>query len=394
MIENIIPKYVRPIAKIDDPESIVDYWDTSVDAFDEKDYKKSVINVINYINPNLIDEDNTEGDIKIVQMQGSAEIHLKITDTTFCIRAPFLRIGDKTNRVALLRRVAEVNFTPLRLEQIHLKDNELHFEYEMSIELVQPNKVYDIIRNVALFADKYDDEFVENYQAEFIHKPNYTELSQEEKDKVWQQISDVFEDYKNYTELFKEKRWEDFIWDILVISFLKISNMPYVHGKLRSDLISIISLMTDYDLDFKYRVDKGVNFMKKLLDKSRDEIMKNVYHADQLISLRWRSSEQIITDRLNNSLKSVQDDEKNERYFNVSYFLQYLFLRLIYDYNLEDSYKKVIYDVLENVSGLEPQDAAPKLIEVYYKMYNAEINKKEEVKEEKKDKGFFSKLFS
>jgi len=393
MIENIIPKYVRPIAKIDDPESIVDYWDTSVDAFDEKDYKKSVINVINYINPNLIDEDNTEGDIKIVQMQGSAEIHLKITDTTFCIRAPFLRIGDKTNRVALLRRVAEVNFTPLRLEQIHLKDNELHFEYEMPIELAQPNKVYDIIRDVALFADKYDDEFVDNYQAEFIHKPNYTELSQEEKDKVWQQISDVFEDYKNYTELFKEKRWEDFIWDILVISFLKISNMPYVHGKLRSDLISIISLMTDYDLDFKYRVDKGVNFMKKLLDKSRDEIMKNVYHADQLISLRWRSSEQIITDRLNNSLKSVQDDEKNERYFNVSYFLQYLFLRLIYDYNLEDSYKKVIYDVLENVSGLSPVDAAPKLLEVYYKMYNAEINQKKDTKK-KKNKGFFSKLFS
>ena len=96
-------------------------------------------------------------------MQGSAEIHLKITDTTFCIRAPFLRIGDKTNRVALLRRVAEVNFSPLRLEQIHLKKDELHFEYEMPIELAQPNKVYDIIRNVALFADKYDDEFVENF---------------------------------------------------------------------------------------------------------------------------------------------------------------------------------------------------------------------------------------
>ena len=33
----------------------------------------------------------------------------------------------------------------------------------MPIELAQPNKVYDIIRNVALFADKYDDEFVENF---------------------------------------------------------------------------------------------------------------------------------------------------------------------------------------------------------------------------------------
>ncbi len=394
MIENVLPKYVRPIAKIDDPVNIVDYWDKGVEAFDEKDYKKSVINIVKYINPNLIDDDKAEGDIEIVQMQGSAEIYIKITDTTFCIKAPFLRIGDKTNRVALLRRVAEVNFSPLRLEQIHLKDNELHFEYEMPIELAQPNKVYDIIRNVALFADKYDDEFVKNYQAEFIHKPNYTELSQEEKDIVWQQISDVFKDYKNYTELFKEKRWDDFIWDILVISFLKISNMPYVHGKLRSDLIYMISLITDGDADFKYRVDKGVNFMKKLLDKSRDEIMKNVYHADQLISLRWRSNEQIITDRLQNSLESVQNDEKKERFFNVSYYLQYLFLRLIYDYNLEDSYKKEIYDVLEAVSGLEPEEAAPKLITLFYKMHKGEINKKEVEKEEKKDKGFFSKLFS
>ncbi len=394
MIENVLPKYVRPIAKIDDPVNIVDYWDTGVDAFDEKDYKKSVINIVKYINSNLIDDDKTEGDIEIVQMQGSAEIYIKITDTTFSIKAPFLRIGDKTNRVALLRRVAEVNFSPLRLEQIHLKNDELHFEYDMPIELAQPNKVYDIIRNVALFADKYDDEFVENYQAEFIHKPNYTELSQEEKDIVWQQISDVFEDYKNYSELFKEKRWDDFIWDILVISFLKISNMPYVHGKLRSDLIYMISLITDGDSDFNYRVDKGVNFMKKLMDKSREEIMKNVYHADQLISLRWRSNEQIITDRLNSSLESVQNDEKKERYFNVSYFLQYLFLRLIYDYNLEDSYKTAIYDVLEAVSGLEPEEAAPKLIALFYKMYKGEINKKEEIKDEKKDKGFFSKLFS
>ena len=63
MLENVLPKYVRPIAKIDDPESIVDFWDKGVDAFDEKDYKKSVINIVKYINPNLIDDKETEGEI-------------------------------------------------------------------------------------------------------------------------------------------------------------------------------------------------------------------------------------------------------------------------------------------------------------------------------------------
>ena len=392
-MENILPKYVRPLAKIDDPVSDADYWDKAVDAFDEQKYKEAVCHIINYINPDVLKYKNTKADIKITKMQGTAEINIRITNSVFSVKAPFLQIDEKTNKVALLRRIAEVNFTPLRLEQIHLKGDNLCFEYEMPVELAQPNKVYDILRNVALFADKYDDEFITKYQAKFIKPPVYKKLTKKEQAQVWQQIQDIFEDYKNYTEFFKEKRWDDYIWDVLTISFLKLSNMPYVNGKLRSDLIYIISLITDGDTDFKYRVDKGVNFMKKLLDKSQEEIMKNIYHADQFISLRWRSNEQIITDRLNSSLESIQNDEKNENYFKVSYFLQYLFLRLIYDYNLEDSYKQAIYKVLEEVSGLEPEEAAPKLIKLYYAMLNAEINKKEKNRP-KKSKGFFSKLFS
>ncbi len=392
-MENILPRFVRPIAKIEDPISNVDDWDKAVEAFDDQKYKASVHHIINYINPNLIKDQDEQADIDIVQMQGSAEIHIKLTDELFSIKAPFLKITDDTNRVALLRRVAEVNFTPLRLEQIHLKDDKLCFEYQTRTVIAQPNKVYDVLQNVAIYADKYDDEFIEKYKAEFNNAPNYTPFTQEEKDIVWQQISDIFEDYKDLSALYREKRLDGYIWDILYISFLKISNMPYVHGKLRSDLISIISLMTDTDVDFKHRVDKATNFMKKLLDKSREEIMKNFYHAQQFISLRRRSNPQIISDRLKKSMESVQKDEKNENYFNLSSFLQSLFLRLIYDYNLEDSYKQMIYNVLEEVSGLKPEEAAPKLVKVYYTMYNDEVNQAQDDDKKDKEKGFFSKLF-
>lgn len=392
-MENILPRFVRPIAKIEDPISNVDDWDKAVEAFDDQKYKASVHHIINYINPNLIKDQDEQADIDIVQMQGSAEIHIKLTDELFSIKAPFLKITDDTNRVALLRRVAEVNFTPLRLEQIHLKDDKLCFEYQTRTVIAQPNKVYDVLQNVAIYADKYDDEFIEKYKAEFNNAPNYTPFTQEEKDIVWQQISDIFEDYKDLSALYREKRLDGYIWDILYISFLKISNMPYVHGKLRSDLISIISLMTDTDVNFKHRVDKATNFMKKLLDKSREEIMKNFYHAQQFISLRRRSNPQIISDRLKKSMESVQKDEKNENYFNLSSFLQSLFLRLIYDYNLEDSYKQMIYNVLEEVSGLKPEEAAPKLVKVYYTMYNDEVNQAQDDDKKDKEKGFFSKLF-
>jgi len=390
-MENVIPKYVRPIAKIDEPENKVSFWEEAKDAFDDKKFKETAIAVINYINPDLLEGKNTEGDIEIIQMQGSAEIHIKITDKKFSVKAPFLRITEKTNKVALLRKVAEVNFSPLRLAQIHQHKDELWFEYEMPIELSQPNKVYDILRNVAVYADDYDDMFINKYQAEFYKKPEYKELADTEKEQVWKQITEIFEDYTNYVQFFKDKRWDDFIWDMLAISMLKISNMPYVHGKLRSDLIEYIGNIFNADLDFNFRVDKGVNYMKKLIAKPKEEIMSDIYYADHLISLRWRSSQQAITDRLKHNLERVQDYEKEESNFNVSYYLQFVFLKLIYDYNLGDVYKNAIYNVLEEVSGLEPNQAAPKLIKVFYAMQDGSINN---TKVKKEKKGFFSKLFN
>ena len=389
-MENVIPKYSRPIKSIDDPVNKVEAWDVAIDAFDEKDYKKCVINTINYINPSLLEDVNTEGDFEIIKMQGSAEIHVKVTGDTFSVKAPFLKITPETNRVALLRKVSEVNFSPMTLAQINLKDTALWFEYEMPLSLCQPNKVYDLLREVCVNADEYDDMFINKYKASFYKEPNNKALTPEEQEIVWGHISDVFSDYTNYTQFFREKRWDDFQWDIIVISLLKLSNMPYINGELRSDLIEYISNLFNSNIDFQFRVDKGTNFMKKLVTRSREDIMKDVYHAEQFISLRWRSSEQIIHDRLKGNLEQVQRYEKDESYFNLSYYLQFVLLKLIYDYNLEDNYKKAIEDVLEEVSGLTPNEAAPKLAATYYALKDGKVNS--HTKSTAK-KGFFSKLF-
>ncbi len=390
-MENILPRYQRPITRINDPINKVEHWNNAVDAFDEKAFKKTAIEIVNFMNPNILEGMDLGQDIEFVQMQGSAEIQVKITDEIFSVKAPFLRITDKTNKVALLRKVAEINFSPLKLAQIRLYDDKLCFEYEMPIELAQPNKVYDILRNVAVFADDYDDIFIEKYKAAFYNKPERKVPTQEEADQIWAQISMVLEDYTAYTQFFKDKHWEEFQWDNLAISMLKISNMPYVQGKLRSDLIEYINHLFNSDLDHNFRVDKCVNFMKKLVKKSKSEIMKDVYHADQFISLRWRSSEQIISDRLSRDIERVKNYEKIESNFNLSYYLQFTFLKLIYDYNLEASYKDAIHSVLEEVSGLDPNDAAPKLAKVFYALQEGSINTQPN---QKKKQGFFSKLFN
>ena len=64
----------------------------------------------------------------------------------------------------------------------------------------------------------------------------------------------ILQDYKDYAQFFKEKRWNDFEWDIIIICLLKISNMPYINGKLRSDLVEYISNLFNGNIDFKFRI--------------------------------------------------------------------------------------------------------------------------------------------
>lgn len=392
-MENIIPKYERPIAAISDPISTVKNWDIALDAYDEGRFRDALIGVINYINPSLLKGVDTSGDVDFSHTQGSAQVRVQIKGDVFKVEAPFLKITEATNSVALIRKVAEVNFSPLTLVQIVLRDNVLWFEYEMGLSVCNPYKVYDIIREVCMYSDDYDDMFISSYKAEFYKEPQITALTEQEQEKVWNQISDVLNDYKNYSELFAKKRWTVFQWDIIITSLLKIANMPCVNGKLRSDLSEYVGNMSNGNIDFNFRIDKGTNFMKKLCDTPKEDILNDLYYADQFISLRWRSSASIITNQLERNIKQVDDYNRKEHYLDLSYYLQFVFLKLIYDYNLEENYKNAIHNALEKASGLESNRASKILSKLFYDMYDGKIDKTKANSDTKK-KSFFSKLFS
>ena len=336
-----------------------------MDAFEAKDFKTALLETINYINPEILSGKDTSGTIDIVRGQGSAEIQVNVTEDRFLVKAPFLKITGATNKVALYRKIAEVNFHPLTLAQIHLSNEELWFDFEMPISLCQPYKVYDVLREICVYADDYDDEFVDKYKADFYKEANVQPLAGSEVDHVWQQISAILEDYKSLSTLFKEKRWNNFQWDIIVISVLKIVNMPYVHGNLRTKLQEYVSNMFNGQIDFQYRIDKGTKFMLELCEKPKEDFMGDIYHADAFISLKWRSSVQILQEEVKNWEPTITKYIKDNDNFSLSYFLQYNYLYMLYNFNVEENHKNAIYDVLEVASGKEPHIAAPKLLEAY-----------------------------
>lgn len=369
----------------------VSFWSKAMDAHDAKHYRQALLETINYINSDVLRNHSLDDDIQIVHGQGSAEIHISVTQDTFLVKAPFVKISDHTNKVALFRKVAEINSNPLTLTQIRRKKDILWFEYETPIALCQPFKVYDVLREISVYTDHYDDEFIEKYNAEFFSEPKVFPLSDEEKNTVWQQIKEVLEDYEKFSNEFKEKRWNDYQWDITVLSLLKIVNIPCVHGSLRTKLEEYVSNLFNDQIDFNFRIDKGTNFMQKLLGKSKEEFMQDIYHAESLISLKWRSSTEILQNHAKSMESYVERYVKENNQLMLCYYLQYSFLKMIYDYNLEEHHQDAIYDVLENVSGKELDEARPILLKTYYNFLDGTASATSSVK---KAKGFFSKLFN
>lgn len=387
-MKHVLPRFQRPIKSKDEPFVDVSHWEKAVEAYDSKNYRDALIETINYINPKLLANKDRDGDIHIVQSQGSSEIHITIADGTFSVKAPFLRIVENTNKVALFRRVAEVNFHPLKLSQIHLDGNTLWFMYKTDIPLCQPYKVYDVLREISINSDNYDDEFIDKYKAEFYQEPKIIPLTDTEKEEVWQQVESILEEYKTFSAQFKEKRWDDFQWDISVISILKIVNMPCVHGTLRTTLESYVSTLYDGKTDFRHRVDKSFGFMQKLCAMTKEEYLANMYHAEAVISLKWRSSTQILQADAQNMKHNVDRYVQENNNLMLCYYLQYSFLYILFTFNVEEHHKEAIYSVLEKVSGMELHVAAPILLETY----NGFLNGTTGMVVQKK--GFFSKFFS
>ena len=373
-MEHVLQNYSKPFESLEEPQIDVDVWKEATESFDSKDYKQAMIHLLNYINPKVLKGVKTKKDISLTQRQGSAEINLDITDTTLSIYVPFLKMGEDTNVVALLRRISEINFTMLDLAQIVLEEDALFFKYEAPLSTCQPNKIYTVLRNITFRADDYDDLFVEEYGAIFYKKSKTTVLNDKEKKETLVQIREIFSRFDEDANYFVENRKENYRWDMVVIVLLRLSNMPYMQGKLRSEIIENVERMYDGDVELTQRINKGLLYLKELKGLSDSYYEESLYHAEQFISLRWRSSPQIIEERMENYKESVEEMQEREDHLGITYFLYAIFLKLIYNYTLDKNYKNAIEYTLLKVNGKSTQKASVLLLDLYWDMYHVRLD--------------------
>ena len=373
-------------------------WDKVMNEYETGKYADAIRNCINYIDPGIekkfANADRTEYDVP----HGSIIANVKISETEFTVTAPFLSI-ENAKQVPVLRQVAQLNFTPLTISRIDLEGDKLYFKFACPLSAAEPYKIYDVLREICINADNYDDEFITKFGAKRIREPKIYAYTQEQKDTAWngiqQYIKEAFEAY----EQLENKRLTSYLWDILVITLLKIDYFCAPQGALRNEIEKTLIYLNSKD-DYYQRLSGGKEFLKKLQSFDKAKFENDLYKIDVFVPYKFRTNLESIRNILKYAYETSEKEIKALDYIGSTCTLEYGILNLFYSNNVEDAISEVLTKAMEEASGKSMQDASRILFDAVKKVMTSDNFSTAAVSppaqqqtNQLEKKGFFSKLF-
>lgn len=335
-------------------------WDIVLDFYERGLYKDVIIGILDYVDSDLIVNRGNPAKTDFVIPHGSAVVKLKIDDKNFYVTAPFLEVPS-TQNIPLLRQIAEINLFPLNLSMIVLENNKLIFKYSCPLELCEPYKIYDVLREICRYADAYDDDFIKKFNARWIHRPVIKKFPQKYTDYAWNRVHLYLNEASAYIDHFERKRLSEFCLDMIIITLMKIDYYAVPQGVVRTDIEQAVSHLQDTETPIADRIRKGREFLNRLKSHTREEFTKDLYVAEVFIPLRVHFTGEMVEPYFQNTSELAKKEMANRDYMGAVLTLQSAFFNLFYNYRFPDDIKMIITDALVQ-STRKPWDKASYLL--------------------------------
>jgi len=365
-----LPTFVKPYKIKKEVEADYNAWERAIKAYDNKEYKKSVIEVLKYINKRLLKGQNSKKDIYIKTAQGFVEIEIKINNTQLEIYAKVAKITKDTNKIALLRTMAKSNFSDYDLTPLTLNNDLIEIKYKEPLELCKPIKIYRVIKDIVHIGEENSYKFIEKFNAQMVNSALKQELSKKEKEITTSQIELYLSEFNEFKNYFKNNALEDYIWDLSLITLYKISILPNLNGAIKFEIYDEIGNLLNRDIDFIERRDRGERFISEL---KKETLINSLYKVNFTASLLTDGNEMILKEYIEGYLENLSKMRADSNYLAVAYYGETILLRLLYLYDIDDDYKEYIYKTLTKASRKEVNKTAKNIYNTIMQIYNQQV---------------------
>lgn len=333
-------------------------WDEAVALFNGRQYEKIVPTLLDYIDPSLKSK-KKEDTYEIPH--GSVVISVTQTADKLLVKCPFLNITN-AKKVPLMRRLAELRMSPLNLTNVVLEGDLVYFTFSSSIILCEPYKIYGVFREICYYADCFDDEFIEKFDAQHLQEPKTIPFSEEVIQQAYDNFQNIVADGLQRFDHYMEKRHGNNAWYALNITLKKMEFYTEPQGYLRTLLEKALDALYDGRTPFHDRLLNGKSDLEKLKAIPQDKFNNDLYQIETFVPYKYSGKKENIRENWQESYEEAQEMISNSRFEDAANQLQSCFYNLFY-YNLvNEEISKPITDALAQASGLDYPQAAPILL--------------------------------
>ncbi len=383
-------------------------WDLTVDLFEKGQYKESIVSLLESIDSSMVQGNGNNGRSKFVIPHGSIILYLTIEETHLNIVAPFLKIPMSAN-IPLLRQIVELNFFPLNLAKITLDRDELRFKYSEVLELCEPYKTFEVLKEICTYADAYDDDLIKKFGAAHLQPPRIQRFTQKQMITAWNKFHLYIKEALQYLNYFERARAYEYCLDIIDITLKKIDYYMSPQGVIRSELEKNISSLQNQQIQIPERIANGKEFLKQLQTLTGNDFSKDMYNANVFIPFKIKGTYENIRSNFEQYFNNAKGEIDRKDYIGAVLTIESAFFSLFY-------YSQAPEDIIRNVtnalvaSNQQPwHQAASVLWRAISEIMNPKVQKKskgffssllwdeqeqsQNPKSQKKSKGFFGSLF-
>jgi hypothetical protein len=186
----------------------------------------------------------------------------------------------------------------------------------------------------------------------------------------------ISEDYTHeLLEAVKEyeaERKYGYSWNVIDIALYKISYFAQPQGQLMNDLDKAVDDM-DKELPVAELVTKGKAFLERLLAMPREELARDLYFVDTLVSAKRRSSLNNVQENFKEVYKEAADAIEAENYERSAVRILYKFYEMYFYNDVQDDLNAVIANALRKSAGKSMEEASEILFEALEKVMDDDL---------------------
>lgn len=364
--------FVTPVLDSTQSKVSMEAYEQATDRYNEGKHLEAFHQLLDHLNPDFRTKYGNAGGTEFHIPHGSILVNLLVADNKLHISADFLELPEK-GRVAMLRQVADLNINRLMLPRFRKEGDKLKMEYVCPLSQSHPHKIYFILRNICHIGDRYDDEFCAKFGAKRSYEPQITPYPEEETTRIHEAIRQTCRETLDAVKEYEAERKYGYSWNVIDIALYKIAYFAHPQGQLMNDLDKAVDDM-DKELPVAELVVKGKAFLEKLLAMPREELARDLYFVDTLVSTKRRSSLNNVQENLKDVYQEASEAIEAENYERSTVRILYKFYEMYFYNDVQDDLNAVVVDALRKSAGKSMEEASEILFEALEKVMEDDLD--------------------